>query len=116
MLDVVSAVVRAEARTTWEGIPVPAAVRGVVLRVAAREYRNPTGATYQAMGPFVASGGDTGGIILTDDEKAIIRGAVAEQRGLWTLGTTRNDPGADTVYVPTAGGPPFPWYAAGDVL
>lgn len=114
VLDVVSAVVRAEARVTWDGVPVPDAVRGVVLRVAAREYRNPTGADRQTTGPFSTGGGDIGGIILTDEEKAIIRGAIGQQRGLWTQGTTRGDDCADTIYVPVEGGPPFPWYDAAE--
>lgn len=101
VLGVVSAVVRAEARTDWTADDVPPEVRGIVLRVAAREYRNPTNARQQSAGPFSTSGADVGGILLTDDEKAVIREAVGRPQGLWALRTSRGDYGPATVWAPT---------------
>jgi len=99
ILDTVSGVIRAEAGITWDGLPVPPQVVGVAVSVAGRVYRNPTGAKQQTAGPFSASGADVGGIILTDDEKAVIRSAVGNTRGLWTQSITRNDCAADTEFV-----------------
>lgn len=110
VLDVVSGIVRTEAGVTWEGLPVPDQVRGVTAQVAARTYRNPTNAQQQTTGPFMVQGADLGGIVLTAAEKAIIHAAVGTSRGLWSQPLTRNDPADATVYVPTVGGPDFPWY------
>jgi hypothetical protein len=118
VLSAVSALVRSEARRTWEDLPVPEVIRAVTLTVAARVYRNPEAAASYSLttGPFGKSltfaDPKAVGLFLTDDEKLTISRSVPggrRQRGLYTLRTYRDDPCA-TGYVPTVGGPPFPWY------
>lgn len=107
ILDVASGVIRAEAGQGWDGVPIPDQIVGVAVTVAARVYRNPSGATDQTTGPFRTSGGDVGGIVLTDAERAIIHAAVGSPSGLWSLPLTRGDCD-DDVYVDVVGGAPFP--------
>lgn len=108
ILDVASGVICAEAGQGWDGVPVPDQIVGVTLSVAARVYRNPTGATDQTVGPFRTSGGDVGGIVLTSAEKAIIHAAVGSPSSLWTQQLTRHADCDDTIYVDVVGGSPFP--------
>jgi hypothetical protein len=118
VLGVVSAVIRSEAGEDWTTIPVPDQVRAVALAVAARAFRNPTGASYQTAGPFSANGADVGGIYLTPAEKDIIRGAVGNARGLWTQETTRGDwPATDAIVVAVDGtSEGFPMFSTDDPL
>lgn len=101
------------------------AITAAVVASAARAYANPSGFIQEAVGPFSGTrhrdAGD--GVFLTATERRSITDAVAALQGrtapgLWTLGTTRNDPLGDTVYVPTGPAPsgyPFPFLTSEDV-
>lgn len=115
MLSRVSAVVRSAAGVTWEGVEVPEEVEAVVLEVATRVWTNPNGIRQQATGPFSASYAVVG-VYLTDEERRILAKYRANQRGLWTLNTTRGDDEGDTVWVPIVGTDSmFPFLTSEDV-
>jgi hypothetical protein len=121
VLVAVSSLVRSEAGLTWED-GAPEEVQTVVLNIATRVWRNPDAATSYSLttGPYgksITFADPRGvGLYLTAEEKAIVGRGRTVTRGLWTLGTTRNDAAADTIYVPVEGSEnPFPWYAAGDL-
>lgn len=117
VLAAVSAIIRSETSRTWvaaDGVTleeVPDEVRAVVLQVATRTYNNPRGARQQTSGPFSVSYGPETGLFLTASERALLARFRTNARGLWSLSVTRDDPYADTVWVPVEGAEyPFPWY------
>lgn len=96
ILVAASSLVRSEAGRTWEGETVPDDVAAVVLQAAERKYRNPGGETQKTVGDVSVSysSGVAVGLYLTDDEKIIVRRyRDAGSGGLWTLRTSRDDPG-----------------------
>lgn len=116
VLDAVSAFVRQEAGQAWDPVvDVPATARAVTLQVAARVYRNPHAASSwsKTRGPFgeqiTFANPVAVGLYLTKDDKAAL--GIRGKSGLWTQATTRGETCGFTYYVPTEGGPPFPWYA-----
>jgi hypothetical protein len=121
LLDAVSVLVRSERpELTWT--PVPDLARVVTLEVAARVWRNPDAATSVSVstGPFGKSltfaDPRAVGLYLSSDDKAqLARIPGARIKGLHTISTTRVDPETNTVFVPTVGGPEFPWYPGGDI-
>lgn len=126
VLSAASALVRAEAGTTWVDdqdalTTVPDEVAAVVVQVASRVWSNPTGATAWTKGPFSERYSEDValGLYLTDAERAILARyrPSGTPSGLGVLSTTRGEDGSDTVYVPTGplpSGYPFPWYGADD--
>lgn len=120
-----STLARAATRTSWvdtEGelvADVPEVVGMVVLTAARRAFENPSGVTQktaQDVSVSYASRSESA-VYLTDAEEELLRGAVpGSRRGVFTLATTRSTLATDTIYVPTNGGPDFPWYAADDPL
>jgi hypothetical protein len=119
VLAAVSSLVRSFAARTWEGDdgPVPAEVAAIVVDIAGHIYRNPAAVRQETTGPFGATYAIVQGLSLTDDQKAILRRYGAQQRGLWTMGVTRDDPAADTEYVPVVGTDAlFPWYSSSEAL
>lgn len=69
-----------------------AAVKTVVVQVAARVWTNPRGTTQQSTGPFSESVAAWAalGLSLTDDEKAMLPTTIDGNRpALWTQATTR---------------------------
>lgn len=125
ILTASSSLVRSEAGRTWDGEDVPDDVTAVVLQSAERKWRNPLGETQKTVGDVSTSysgGGGAIGLYLTDDEKTVVRRyRTTASNGLWTLRTSRNDPGAagelglldprdDTWYAEvTPDGQPIPW-------
>ena len=90
VLDNASAQVRAAAGRTWVDeanalVDVPADIRALVVRLAARMYANPTGSRQESAGPFSRSLGDG---LLTDDETGVI-GRYRPSSGLGVISTTR---------------------------
>lgn len=117
VLVAVSALVRSTAGLTWAETTVPDEVSAIVVDVAGHIYRNPSAVRQTTTGPFGVTYAVVQGLALTDDQKAILRRYGAQARGLWSMGTTRNDPLADTEYVPVVGTDNlFPWYSAADDL
>jgi hypothetical protein len=117
VIAAVSSLIRSESGLTWEDTAVPADIAAVAAQVALRVYRNPTGVASETIDGYSAryTDGALAGLYLTPGELRIVRRYRANQRGLWTLGTTRGDTLGDTVYVPVEGTTTkFPWYA-GDV-
>ncbi len=116
VLGGVSSLIREAANRTWETDPVPDVVEFVALNIAARVFRNPDAASSVAKntGPFgrtiTFADPKAVGFYLTDDEKRLVTPKRTGVAGLWTLGTTRDDPIGDTGYVPTPDGQPIPWY------
>lgn len=115
ILTAVSSLVRSEAGLTWEDEAVPDDIAGVVLEVASGIYHNPRAVKQTSVGDVSATFAVVSGLSLTQAQKAIIGRYRAQSRGLWTQGFTRNDLGADTVYIPVEGAPPIPWYDGSDV-
>lgn len=116
VLVAVSSLVRSYAGQLWDAEPVPDEIRAVVKDVAARVWDNPRHVRQQSTGPFSVSYSVTG-LYLTDEERAVVGRYNAQARGLWTMGVTRNDAAADTVYVPVQGtATEFPWYGDDVVL
>lgn len=118
--------VRTYVRLSWvdEGgvlTEVPDAVRDVVVRVAARAWRNPEDLDSVTLDDGTKRWGSVRGLVLTDED----REDLAEFRkdglpsGIGTVGTYRGDSGyQDTIYVPTGPPPagyPFPWYSSDDL-
>ncbi len=111
----VSSLVRSEAGRTWEGLAVPDDIVVVVLDMAARVYRNPANMAQESLGSWSGTyaPGALAGLAFTAAERRIL-GRYRTQRGLWTMGTTRNDGFGDDVFVPVVDAPPFPWYSTLD--
>lgn len=120
VLRLASALVRAYSGATWipEGgtapVDVPDGVSDVVLQVAARGYTNPESWSNEAVDDWRGGGRpiEEMGLYLTASEKAIL----AEHRprvasGIGVVGTTKISTEVDlSLWVPTEGGPLFPWY------
>lgn len=123
----VSGLIRSEAGAAsapWSDVStVPETVRTVAFTVAARIWRNPDAASTITVtrGPFgktlVFADPKAAGLYLDDNEKAIVGRSRIQQRGLWTLGTARNDllpmswPYATTGFVSVEGSDdPMPWF------
>lgn len=99
-----SARVRSYTGRTWvdstgELTDVPDEVVTVTLQVAARKWQNPQGMVQETSGPFSVRRSERAGegLYLTDDEKAMLADYREGPGGLWSLGTTRNDPFLDCV-------------------
>lgn len=124
VLRAASALVRAEAGRTWIDATtgdletVPDEVATVVVQVAARAWRNPNGYTQTTVGDVsVGFGRDaaTGGVYLTDGERAILaRFTTTAIRGLWTLSTTRSDTDLPDIYLDVVASEPIPFLPAGE--
>lgn len=104
-------------------LEIPDIVRDVVVRVAARAWRNPEDLDSVTLDDGTKRWGSVRGLILTDEDRQDLdqfRSGSALPAGIGTVSTYRGDaPFDDTLYVPTAPEPsgyPFPWYAAGDLL
>lgn len=92
VLTAASAVVRDEAKKTWldeegELENVPEEIAGVVVRLAARLWANPSSATQQTSGPFSTSFARD---LLSESDLRILN-RKKPTTGLWTLSTTRGD-------------------------
>jgi len=117
-LRAASALVRSEAGRTWlepDGNlePVPEAVKLVTLYCASRVFDNREGQNRWNIDD--AGGGwkvDEAGAYLTASEKdTLSKYAGRRFGGMGVVSTTRGDiAGPVSGYVPTEGGPPFPWY------
>lgn len=96
---------------TGDQVPPPAVIT-VTVQAALRQFRNPDGMVVETRGPFTrrrADGQIT--IYLSDEEVAIIRRLQpgARSRGLWSLETTRSEPGGPGRFVDDQyGTEPFP--------
>lgn len=118
VLSAVSSLVRSEAGLTWVDdsgalTETPGEVQAVVLQVATRVWSNPNGVRQESIGSYSVSydAPAATGLYLSPSERALLGRHRTNARGLWTLGTTRND-AYDTVWVPVQGSEnPFPWYA-----
>lgn len=116
VLESVSNLIRAEAGQTWETTAVPPEIETITLGVAQRVFLNPHSATSMNVttGPFghqvTWSDPDAVGFFLSPNETTKVRRYRSTSRGLWSLSTSREDPGTLTGFVPTEHGPPFPWY------
>lgn len=64
--------------------PVPDAAKAIVLRVAARAYQNPIGATQELIGPYQLSGPATGDVLLNKSDRAALR-RLAGGSGAFTI-------------------------------
>ena len=101
---------------------VPDIVRDVVVRVAARAWRNPEDLDSVTLDDGTKRWGNVRGLVLTEEDREDLdqfRTGSALPNGIGTVSTYRDDGGLDdTVYVPTGPPPagyPFPWYSADDV-
>jgi hypothetical protein len=116
VLSAVSALIRAETGRTWTTdnttlAEVPGDVQAIVLQVAQRVFENPNGARQMSLGSYSISYGASTGLYLDAAERAMLARYRTAARGLWSLSVTRDDPIADTVWVPVEGAEyPFPWY------
>lgn len=117
--------VRAYVRpTTWvddqnELSEVPDIVRDVVVRVAARAWRNPEDLDSVTLDDGTKRWGSTRGLVLTDEDREDLAAYRSDDTpsGIGIFSTYRDDVRADTIYVPTAPAPsgyPFPFLAADD--
>jgi len=71
--------------------PLPDAARGVVLDIAARAYTNPTNASSEVNGPYMATyGGISGGLWLTRANKAELR-RLSNSSGAFSIDPTPAD-------------------------
>jgi hypothetical protein len=116
VLSAASGLVRGYAGQAWAD-SVPDDVAAIVVQVAARVWRNPSGAVSRTAGPFSESYASDAvlGLFLTESEQSVLNRFRVVASGLGTVSTTREDPGTGTIYVPTGPAPsgyPFPWYAA----
>lgn len=99
---------------------VPDIVRDVVVRVAARAWRNPEDLDSVTLDDGTKRWGSTRGLVLTDEDRedlASFRDSGVPS-GLGVMTTYRDDPAASTIYVPTAPEPsgyPFPFLTTEDV-
>lgn len=89
-LDDASALVRAEARTTWldaetDAVTAPAQVITIVVKASLREFRNPDGFTSEQLGDYSYRTENTGGVYLTEEERRIVRAAAgAASHDVWS--------------------------------
>lgn len=118
VLSNVSALVRSEAGLTWvedDGetlSTVPAEVTAVTLQVATRVWANPAGLRQESTTDYAASHGPGYGLYLLPEERALLSRYRTNARGLWSLSVTREDPYADSAWVPIEGTTAkFPWYS-----
>ena len=74
----------------------PAAIKTVVVQVAARIWRNPDGVTMRTEGPFSEQFVQTveAGLSLTDSERRIVTRTNGARSPLWSMSTTRDDEAA----------------------
>ena len=118
VLSAVSALVRSEVGLTWVDADdvtlsedIPAEVTAVTLQVATRVWMNPAGLQQESTVDYSAGYGQTSGLYLKPEERALLSRYRTNARGLWTLSTTREDPYADSTWVPVEGTTAlFPWY------
>lgn len=101
---------------------VPDIVRDVVVRVAARAWRNPEDLDSVTLDDGTKRWGSVRGLVLTEEDREDLdqfRTGSALPSGIGTVTTYRGDiPADDTIYVPTGPPPsgyPFPWYSTDDV-
>lgn len=92
---------------------VPESIRVVVVAVAARVYRNPSGYVQDTTGPFTVRlaerAGD--GIYLTGDERETLdRFRCRSRPALWNLPTTRGPVETGTVFRPMSGSASQDWW------
>lgn len=117
VLSAASNLVQGYTGKDWSTDAAPADVVDVVIQVAARVWRNPTGAVSWTKGPFSERYRDDAadGLYLTESEMSVLNRFRTAASGLGTLSTTRGDGDSHTIYVPTGPAPAgydFPWYAA----
>lgn len=114
VLSLASAMARRYAGATWGDAEVPDGVAEVVLQVAARGYTNPEGWRDERVDDWGGSGRAVpeAGLFLTASEKSILdEHRPTRTRGIGIVATTKvSAPIAGSGFVPTEGGPPFPWY------
>lgn len=119
VLRAASSLVRAYAGRTWLDETdalgdVPDGVNDVVLAVAGRGYTNPEGWTGERQDDWGGSGRkvEEAGLYLTASERLVLdEHRPAKVSGIGFLATTRVDrPAPGYGWVPTEGGPLFPWY------
>lgn len=115
VLSRVTSLVLSEAGTTWDADAEPDDIVTVILEVSKRVYQNPRNARQQTAEPYAITHQIIGLELTADERTRIARASRTYPRGgygLWALGTTRDDPAADTAYVPVVGtDTQFPWYA-----
>jgi hypothetical protein len=110
-----SLVTAAAGGRTWAEGQLPDDIGTVVLEVSARVWHNPKAVTQQSTGPFGVTY-KVAGAYLTPEERALVGRYRVNAAGLWTLGTTRDDTDADTVWVPVVGTESlFPFLTTEDV-
>jgi hypothetical protein len=105
LLEDASELVCLEANTEWRDpddeswLPIPRGIRGVVLRVVDRVARNPEGFSAESDGDYSyqRTQVQSGGVYLTDADKAIIRKACG-RTGLWTQPLERGDQYLRTIW------------------
>lgn len=117
VLSAATDLVRGYANRAWDDATTPDEVSVVVIQVAARVWRNPSGALSRSAGPFSETYAQdvAQGMFLSAGEQSILNRYRVTASGLNTVTTTREDPRTGTIYVPTGPPPsgyPFPWYAA----
>lgn len=125
VLQDASVLVRNVTRRTWlntegtELLDVPDIVAMVVLSAAQRAYQNPQGITQKTAGDVSMSFAARGqaSVYLTETEVAMLGQYSIGTSGLRTVATTRGELlGGSTIWVPTNGGPDFPWYTVEDMV
>lgn len=106
--------------TTGALTTVPDVVHDVVVRVAARAYRNPEDLDSVTLDDGTKRWGSVRGLALTNEDRedlAAFRAISAAPQGIGVVSTTRGEELDSTIYVPTGPAPsgyPFPWYDADD--
>jgi hypothetical protein len=113
ILQAASALVRSHTGRTWvdpgtgDLEQVPAAVHTVVLQVAGRIWRNPSGYIQDTTGPFTVRWSErvAEGLYLTAAEEAMLAPLAAGRSPLRTLSTTRGPLETGSVRVPRSGVP-----------
>ncbi|MGO1607598.1 MAG: hypothetical protein ACTHXF_08985 [Brevibacterium yomogidense] len=114
-----SVLVRAESGKSWTDDTgtlgeVPEEVTVVTLQCAARGYTNPESWANEGVDDWRGGGRpiDELGLYLTATEKRLLAAhRPAKPSGIGVLATTRMPaPAVGAGWVPTEGGPPFPWY------
>ena len=119
VLNYASVLVREHTGQEWADDSLPAGglpekVRMVTLQVAARGYSNPDSWGNERLDDWGGGGRpiEELGMYLTATEKAILAGFRPSQaRGLGIVRLSRDvEVDGLTGYVPSAGGPPIPWY------
>lgn len=81
-IDDASVLVLAEGNPGWTPLTIPAVAKGVVIKVALRQYRNPDGYVSEAMGGGAYSyryADDETSAYLTEKEAAIVQRAAAAE-------------------------------------